>query len=87
MCSGNDGSISLDLCSSQEPIIIPESRRAAAVTGAVAGAFVGFLAGSVVYPVYNGFIGWCRRDIEQRRQSEIYQQSEDVNLNIRVEIP
>ena len=86
MCSGNDGSLSLDLCSSLEPAIIPASREAAAVTGAVAGALVGFVAGAVVYPAYTGFIGWCRRDARQRELISVH--NEENNLNaIIVERP
>ena len=84
MCSGNDGTMALDLCSSIEPQIIPSSQKAAAIAGAVAGSLIGLTAGAVVYPICTGFVFWCKRDIERRsnRQSELGQ--EGVGLDIRL---
>lgn len=70
MCAGYSGSMALDACNSIEPLINPDSEKAACVAGAIAGSAIGFAAGAIVYPLYDGFIGWCKRDIERRINPE-----------------
>lgn len=86
MCSGNDGTMSLDLCSSMEPQIIPSSERSAAVAGAVAGSVIGFVAGAIVYPIYTGFANWCKRDIQRNNLLRVEQEGNELNV-VRVQSP
>jgi len=73
MCSGNDGTLSLDPCRNVDPAIIPASQSAALSAGVVAGSLIGLTAGAIIYPAYTGFVNLCRNrlviDIEQQVQS------------------
>ncbi len=88
MCSGNDGNMALDACRNyMEPLITPESQNAAMLAGLVAGAAIGFVAGSVAYPIFDGFSGWCYRNITRRVDRQVEQVVGDFSLDVRVERP
>ena len=86
MCSGNDGTMSLDLCSSLEPEIIPSSERASAIAGSVAGSVIGFAAGAIVYPIVTGFANWCKRDIQRNNLLRAEREADELNV-VRVQQP
>ncbi len=78
MCTGYPGNMALDDCNSLEPFINPDSQRAAAVAGALAGSAIGFVTGAVVYPLYSGFVSACRQNIQQRQQIEAEQENLEI---------